>query len=76
MTTLEHSFPFPVAYEDVSKLFAQSGTAYTPTYVVSYAGPWGEEYVWVNHDVPNDPKYVRRTSVLLGPLCSKVQLTG
>ncbi|KAE9398333.1 hypothetical protein BT96DRAFT_957632 [Gymnopus androsaceus JB14] len=56
MTTLEHSFPFPVAYEDVSKLFAQSGTAYTPTYVVSYAGPWGEEYVWANHDVPNDPK--------------------
>lgn len=58
MTTLEHTFPFASIYEDVSKLFVRSGTSYTPVYLVNYAGPWGEEYVWTNHDVPNDPKFV------------------
>ncbi|KAJ4463331.1 hypothetical protein C8J55DRAFT_444178 [Lentinula edodes] len=59
MTTLEHTFPFASIYEDVSKLFVRSGTSYTPVYLVNYAGPWGEEYVWTNHDVPNDPKLRR-----------------
>ncbi|KAJ3843796.1 hypothetical protein F5878DRAFT_603808 [Lentinula raphanica] len=56
MTTLEHTLPFAAIYEDVSKLFVKSGTSYTPVYLVNYVGPWGEEYVWANHDVPNDPK--------------------
>ncbi|KAF5379903.1 hypothetical protein D9757_007185 [Collybiopsis confluens] len=56
MTTLEHSLPFAEIYEDVSTLFANSGTAYTPTYIVNYGGPWGEQYVWANHDVPSDTK--------------------
>ncbi|KAJ3798012.1 hypothetical protein GGU11DRAFT_27909 [Lentinula aff. detonsa] len=59
MTTLEHSLPFAAIYEDVSKLFVRSGTSYTPVYLVNYVGPWGEEYVWANHDVPNDPKLRR-----------------
>ncbi|KIK54543.1 hypothetical protein GYMLUDRAFT_206518 [Collybiopsis luxurians FD-317 M1] len=56
MTTLEHSLPFAEIYEDVSNLFVTSGTGYTPTYIVNYGGPWGEEFVWANHDAPNDSK--------------------
>ncbi|KAF9265808.1 hypothetical protein L218DRAFT_859632 [Marasmius fiardii PR-910] len=56
MTTLEHNLPFPVLYEDVTKLFSLSGSGYTPTYIVYYGGPPGENYLWANHDVPNDPK--------------------
>ncbi|KAF9068356.1 hypothetical protein BDP27DRAFT_1327507 [Rhodocollybia butyracea] len=56
MTTLEHTLPFAVVYEDISNLFVNSGTGYTPVYLVNYVGPWGEQYVWANHDVPNDPK--------------------
>jgi len=58
MTSVEHNLPFSRLYDDVLKLFAWSGTGYTPTHVVNYGGPPGEEYVWANHDVPNDPKCV------------------
>lgn len=53
-TTIEHSLPVAPLYEDVTELFAKSGTAYTPTLVVSYGSIWGENYwyqttkVWEN----------------------------
>ncbi|ESK88278.1 amidohydrolase [Moniliophthora roreri MCA 2997] len=56
MTTVEHAIPVPALYDDVRQLFAQSGTQNTPTHVVNYGGTFGEQYVWANHDVPNDPK--------------------
>ncbi|KIY66625.1 composite domain of metallo-dependent hydrolase [Cylindrobasidium torrendii FP15055 ss-10] len=62
MTTVEHSMPPAIYYDDVLTLFAQSGTGLTPTHLVSYGGPFGEEHIWANHDVPNDPK-LRRFSM-------------
>ncbi|KAL0568939.1 hypothetical protein V5O48_013038 [Marasmius crinis-equi] len=56
MTTHEHNLPVPALYDDVMQLFSRSGTGYTPTYLVFYGSPPGENYVWANHDVPGDPK--------------------
>lgn len=57
MTTIEHALPVPTLYEDVLTLYALSGTGSTPTHIVNYGGAWGEQLVWANNDVPNDPKY-------------------
>ncbi|KAF7794297.1 hypothetical protein EIP86_005430 [Pleurotus ostreatoroseus] len=59
MTTVEHSLPIPVLYDDIKTLFILSGTSYTPTHVVNYGGVFGEEYVWATEDIPNDPKGLR-----------------
>ena len=56
MTTVEHALPVPTLYDDVLTLFALSGTGSTPTHLVNYGGAWGEQFVWANEDVPNDPK--------------------
>ena len=58
MTTVEHSIPIPVLYDDFLKLFAWSGTGNTPTHIVNYGGAMGEQLVWANEDIPNDPKSV------------------
>ena len=47
-TTIEHSLPVAPLYEDVIQLFAFSGTAWTPTFIVNYGGLWGERY-WYEH---------------------------
>lgn len=47
-TTLEHALPVAPLYEDVTELFSRSGTAYTPTLVVSYGGTYAENY-WYQH---------------------------
>ncbi len=70
MTTVEHSIPVSVLYDDVLMLYAQSGTGATPTHVVSYGGAFGEEYEWAHYDVPNDPKCVVRTNYFWWCLCS------
>lgn len=57
MTTVEHSLTIPTLYDDVLTLWASSGTGATPTHVVSYGGPWGEQLVWATEDIPNNPKY-------------------
>ncbi|KAL0947553.1 hypothetical protein HGRIS_013647 [Hohenbuehelia grisea] len=61
MTTVEHSMPVPGLYDDVLNLFALSGTGNTPTHIVNYGGAFGEQFVWANVDVPNDPKLRRFT---------------
>ena len=58
MTTVEHALPIPVLYDDVLTLFALSGTGATPTHIVNYGGPFGEQLVWATEDISNDPKYV------------------
>lgn len=56
MTTIEHNLPFSMHYEDVLTLYAESGTGATPTHIVSYNGPPGEQLVWATRDIPNDLK--------------------
>jgi imidazolonepropionase-like amidohydrolase len=47
-TTIEHNIPIGILYEDVVQLWKNSGTAYTPTLIVSYGGVSGE-YYWYQH---------------------------
>jgi hypothetical protein len=58
MTTVEHAIPIPTLYDDVLTLYALSGTGSTPTHIVNYGGVMGEQLVWANRDIPNDPKFV------------------
>ncbi|WP_037552423.1 amidohydrolase family protein [Sphingomonas sp. URHD0057] len=47
-TTIEHSLPVPHIYDDVLQFWRGSKTAWTPTLVVAYGGPFGE-YHWYQH---------------------------
>jgi len=47
-TTVEHNLPVETMYDDVLQLWQHSGTANTPTLVVSYGGISGE-YYWYQH---------------------------
>ena len=57
----EHSFPIYPLYEDFTSFVAQSKTAYTPTLLVSYGGPWAENYFYATEDVQGDAKINRFT---------------
>jgi Tol biopolymer transport system component len=57
----EHAIPMFPAYRDVVALFAQSGIAYTPTLLVSYNGPFGENWFYTTENVYDDPKLRRFT---------------
>jgi len=52
----EHAFPIYPIYDDVIKLVAESKMAYTPTLLVSYGGPWAENYFYATEDVQGDKK--------------------
>lgn len=52
----EHSFPIYPLYKDFTSLVAQSSTAYTPTLLVSYGGPWAENFYYETENVNSDPK--------------------
>ncbi len=53
---MEHNMPgFPL-YRDVVQLVARSKMAYTPTILVSYGGPWAENYYYATTDVFGDEK--------------------
>jgi hypothetical protein len=43
---IEHSLTVAPLFEDVVQLFRASQTTYTPTLVVSYGGPWAENYYY------------------------------
>jgi len=47
-TTIEHSLPVQHIYDDVIQYWRGSKTAWTPTLVVAYGGPFGE-YHWYEH---------------------------
>jgi len=52
----EHSFPIYPLYEDVIQTVAQSKMAVTPTLLVSYGGPWAENYYYSRENVWGDEK--------------------
>jgi len=55
----EHSFPIFPIYNDVVRLTAETGLAYTPTLLVSYGGPFGENYFYTREN-PHDDQKLRR----------------
>jgi Tol biopolymer transport system component len=57
----EHTLPITPLYNDVVQLFAQSGIGETATLIVSYGGPWGENYFYETMDVHDDAKLNRFT---------------
>jgi len=58
---IEHTMPIIPAYGDVVELFKTSGTTNTPTLLVSYGGPWAENYFYTNEDVVGDTKLAHFT---------------
>jgi len=71
----EHALPAYPLYKDVVSLFAESGIAYTPTLIVAYNGPWGENYYYTTENVYGDPKLRRFTpyEVLAGATRRRVR---
>ena len=55
----EHSYPIMPLYNDAVQLIAQSGITYTPTLLVSYGGPWSENYFYEHNDIHDNPKVQR-----------------
>ncbi|HVO31283.1 MAG TPA: amidohydrolase family protein [bacterium] len=55
----EHSYPIFPLYRDAVQLVAQSGITYTPTLLVSYGGPWSENYFYERYDISKMPKVQR-----------------
>lgn len=55
----EHSLPITPLFKDVVELFAKSGITYTPTLLVSYGGPWSENYFYERYDIMEMPKVKR-----------------
>ena len=58
---IEHNLPIIPAYGDVVELFATSGTVNTPTLLVTYGGPWVENYYYTREDVFGDEKLTHFT---------------
>ncbi|MGB7283718.1 MAG: amidohydrolase family protein [Candidatus Acidiferrum sp.] len=52
----EHTLPIVPLYKDVLEMFAQSGISETPTLIVNYGGPFGQEYWFENTDVHDNAK--------------------
>lgn len=57
----EHNFPVYPLYRDVVELTAQTGVTYTPTLLVTYGGPWAENYFYTTEDVHENEKLRRFT---------------
>lgn len=56
---VEHALPIAPIYSDVVQLFKASGTTNSPTLLVSYGGPFGEDYFYAREDVHGNPKLRR-----------------
>lgn len=52
----EHSIPIFPLYKDVTKVTADAQMAVTPTLLVSYGGPWAENYYYENDNPYGDKK--------------------
>ncbi len=57
--TVEHNVPLEYFYDDLVQLWSQSKTNYTPTLVVTYAGPAGDPYWRAHTDVWRQPLLLR-----------------
>src|SRR6185503_8926850 len=55
----EHPYPIYPLYKDFVQLHAQSGITYTPTLIVNFGGPFGENAFYQAERLHADPK-VRR----------------
>lgn len=55
----EHSLPITPIYNDIVQLVAKTGTFYTPTLLVNYGAPTGENYWFTKFSPANDPKLRR-----------------
>jgi Tol biopolymer transport system component len=58
---IEHTMPIIPAYDDVVELFKTSQTTNSPTLLVTYGGPWAENYFYTNEDVVGDEKLAHFT---------------
>ena len=56
---VEHALPITPIYDDVVQLFKASQTTNSPTLLVSYGGPFGENYFYTREEVHDDPKMRR-----------------
>ncbi len=57
----EHSLPIYPIYKDVVQTVAETKMAVTPTLLVSYGGPWAENYFYSRENPFNDPKLAHFT---------------
>lgn len=57
----EHSFPVYPIYKDAIVTTAEAKMAVTPTLLVSYGGPWAENYFFSRENPFDDPKLRRFT---------------
>jgi Tol biopolymer transport system component len=57
----EHTLPVTPLYNDVLQIFAKSGIAETPTLIVNYGGPFGEDYWYEYSEVHDNAKLNRFT---------------
>lgn len=53
---IEHNLPIAPIYSDVVELFKESQTTNSPTLLVSYGGPFGENYFYATENAHDDPK--------------------
>ena len=56
---LEHSIPIYPVYDDYVQLFVATKRAYSPTLLVSYGGPWAENWFF-SRENPHDDEKLRR----------------
>ena len=53
---VEHNLPIAPIYLDVVEVFKESGTTNSPTLLVSYGGPFGENHFYATENVHDDPR--------------------
>lgn len=58
-TGIEHSVPVAPLHRDVLELWRHTGVGYTPTLVVAYGGPWGENWWYEKTDVWEKERLLR-----------------
>jgi Tol biopolymer transport system component len=58
---IEHNLPIHPIFDDVVRLFAESGVTYTPTLLVTFGAPMGEHYWFTSENVYGDAKLRRFT---------------
>ncbi len=56
---IEHALPIAPIYDDVVRLFKASQTTNSPTLLVSYGGPFGENYFYTKEQVHDNAKLRR-----------------
>lgn len=70
----EHSFPIYPIYDEVVNVVAESKMAVTPTLLVSYGGPWAENYYFAREQPYNSSKLSHFTPY--AELASKARRRG